>query len=93
MGVVFLIVAGGILGWLSAIVIRDETRSDLVRNIGIGIAGALLTGLVINPLAGGRSILNGSYSAGALALSLLGSMLLLIIVNVSRHHAQARSGR
>jgi uncharacterized membrane protein YeaQ/YmgE (transglycosylase-associated protein family) len=41
MGVVFLIVIGGMLGWLAAIIARAERRPARLRNVLIGIAGAL----------------------------------------------------
>ena len=84
MGLVFLIVIGGMLGWLAAIIVRAESRTAMLRNILIGIAGALVTGLVINPLIGGSDLLEGQYSVDALLIALTGSMTLLLAINLWR---------
>ena len=82
MGLVFLIVVGGLLGWLAAIIVRAETGAARLRNILIGIAGALVAGLVINPLVGGSSLLDGQYSVDALLIALTGSVAVLLAVNL-----------
>jgi uncharacterized membrane protein YeaQ/YmgE (transglycosylase-associated protein family) len=83
-GLVFLIVIGGMLGWLAAIIARADTGVARLRNILIGIAGALLTGLVINPLLGGGNLLEGHYGVDSLLLALTGSVAVLLIVNLWR---------
>lgn len=84
MGLVFLIVIGGMLGWLAAIIVRAETGAARLRNILIGIAGALITGLVIVPMIGGSSLLDGQYSVDALVFALAGSVVVLLVVNLWR---------
>ena len=76
MGLLFIIVVGAILGWLAAIILRIETPRGILLNIAAGIAGALLTGLVIGPLLlGSASLLGGYYGAFVVQrrLSFLGS--------------------
>lgn len=87
MGLIFLIVVGAVLGWLAAIVTRSENLGGILRNVSAGIAGACLAGLVINPLVGAGSLLEGGYSVSALLISLLGSILLLVLVNLWRGSA------
>jgi len=82
MGLVFLIVLGAILGWLVAIILNAETREGLARNIGTGVVGALLSGLLVSPMAGRGSLLAETYSVGALMVSLVGSLLAIICVNL-----------
>ena len=84
MGLVFLIVIGGMLGWLAAIIVRAESPPAQQANILIGIAGALVTGLVINPLVGGSDLLDGQYSVDALLIALTGSVAVLLAVNLWR---------
>lgn len=84
MGLVFLVVIGGMLGWLAAIIVRAETGTARLRNILLGIAGALVTGLVINPLIGGSNLLDGQYSVDALLIALTGSVVVLLLVNLWR---------
>jgi uncharacterized membrane protein YeaQ/YmgE (transglycosylase-associated protein family) len=83
-GLVFLIVIGGMLGWLAAIITRADSGSARLRNILIGIAGALVTGLVINPLIGGSNLLEGQYSIASLLIALTGSVAVLLLVNLWR---------
>jgi len=83
-GLVFLIVIGGMLGWLAAIIVRADSGAARLRNILIGIAGALVTGLVINPLIGGSDLLEGQYSVDALLVALAGSVVVLLAVNLWR---------
>ena len=84
MGLIFLIVVGSMLGWLAAIITRAETASVRMRNILIGIAGALVTGLVINPLIGGGNLLAGQYRVDALLIALAGSVVMLLAVHLWR---------
>ncbi len=84
MGLVFLIVIGGMLGWLAAIISNTQTSKARARNILIGIAGALITGLVINPLIGGSDLLAGQYSVDALLFALSGSVAVLVLANLWR---------
>ena len=84
MGVIFLIVVGAMLGWLVSIVTRTEGQMHLL-NLLSGIAGALVTGIVVAPLLDSGNMLTGSYSVRALLLSTLGSVLLISVVNLLRH--------
>lgn len=91
MGLVFLVVIGGMLGWLAAIIARAETGSARMRNILIGIAGALLAGLAVNPLLGEGNLLDGQYSVNALLVALAGSVALLLALNLLGEQGDARS--
>ena len=84
MGLLFLIVLGAVLGWLAAIVMRAETGRGMVLNVAVGIVGALATGLVIGPLLGLGSILDGRHSIDGLLTALAGSIVVLFAVNVLR---------
>ena len=88
MGVVFLIVVGGTLGWLAAIVMRAESGPEMLRNGVAGVAGALLAGLGVSPLLGQGSLLYDAYDVAALVISLLGSAALLLAVNLPRLREQ-----
>ena len=82
MGLVFLVVIGGMLGWLAAIIARAETGAARMRNILIGVAGALVAGLAVNPLLGEGNLLDGQYSVNALLVALAGSVALLLALNL-----------
>jgi len=83
-GLVFLIVIGGMLGWIAAIITRADTGVTMLRNVLIGIAGALITGLVLNPLIGGSDLLDGNYAIDSLLGVLTGSVAVLLLVNLWR---------
>jgi len=83
-GLVFLILIGAMLGWLAAIIARTETVQGLLLNLGGGIAGALVAGLVLHPLLGGGDLLAGNYSVDGLLTALAGAIVLLLAVNLWR---------
>ena len=85
MGLVFLVVIGGILGWLAAIIMRAEDARGMVLNVVAGIGGALMTGLVIGPLFGFGNILDGRYDVDGLLTALAGSVVVLFAVNLLRN--------
>ncbi len=61
-----------------------DARQGMLLNIAVGIVGALLGGWLITPLVGGSTINQGNFSLLALAVSLLGAVLLLAIVAALR---------
>ena len=50
----------------------------------VGIVGAFLGGWLISPLVGVATINQDAFSIGALLVSLVGSIILLAIVNLLR---------
>jgi uncharacterized membrane protein YeaQ/YmgE (transglycosylase-associated protein family) len=90
-GLAFLIVIGGMLGWLAAIITKAETGTSRTRNILIGIFGALVAGLAVNPLLGEGDLLAGQYSVNALLVALAGSVALLVALNLLGEQRDPRS--
>lgn len=82
MGLIVLLFAGGILGWLASIVMRTDAQQGIFLNIAVGVAGALIGGLLV---AGG-SITTG-ISVTSLLVSFLGALVLLAVVNLVRRGA------
>jgi uncharacterized membrane protein YeaQ/YmgE (transglycosylase-associated protein family) len=78
------IIVGGILGWVASLVMGTDARQGTLLNIVVGIVGAFLAGLVLTPLFGIGTINQGNFSLPALLVSLLGSIILLAIVNLFR---------
>jgi uncharacterized membrane protein YeaQ/YmgE (transglycosylase-associated protein family) len=89
MGLVFLVVLGGMLGWLAAIINRAENARGMLLNVATGVGGALLTGLVLAPLLGAGNILDGAYRVDGLLTALAGSLVVLVAVNVLRDRENA----
>jgi uncharacterized membrane protein YeaQ/YmgE (transglycosylase-associated protein family) len=84
MGIIILILVGGVLGWLASIVMRTDGQQGILLNVIVGIVGALLAGLLLNPMIGGGNIMNGDFSVSSLLVSFLGAVVLLAIVNLVR---------
>lgn len=82
MGLIILIAVGAILGWLASIVLRIDTRQEILLNVAGGIGGALISALFIKT----GSILVG-ISAGALLVGIAGSILVLTLLNVIRQNS------
>ncbi len=78
------IIVGGLLGWIASMIMRTDAQQGPLLNIIVGIVGAFLAGLVINPLIGGGNINSGDFSLSGLLVSLLGAIVLLAIVNLLR---------
>jgi uncharacterized membrane protein YeaQ/YmgE (transglycosylase-associated protein family) len=81
------IIVGGLLGWVASMIMRTDAQQGTFLNIIVGIIGAVLAGWLISPLVGVPTINQGDFSIAALAVSLLGAVGLLAIVNLMRRGA------
>ena len=90
MGIAFLLIAGGIVGWLAAVLMRQDDPAGAMRNIAIGTTGALAAGLIVSPLLGGGNLLAGGYHVSALLISLFGAVVMLAVVNMLRREWATR---
>lgn len=77
------VIAGAILGWLTTVIIRNR-RTDLLFNMVVGIAGALMTGYLLTPVFHINLINQGIFNLPALLVSLVGAVILLAVVNFFR---------
>ena len=84
MNFIIWIVIGGILGWIASMIMRINAQQGLLLNVLVGIVGALLGGWLLAPLFGTGTINQSDFSVGSLVVSLLGSVILLAIVNLFR---------
>lgn len=82
MGLIILIAVGAILGWLASIIMRLDDQHEVVLNVAVGAGGALISGLLIKS----GSVLVG-ISAGALLVGFVGSIVLLMLLNLVRKGA------
>lgn len=83
MNFIIWLIVGGIVGWLASLVMRTDASQGVFLNIIVGIVGAFLGGLLISPLIG-VSTINQSISIASIAVSLLGAIILLAIINLIR---------
>jgi uncharacterized membrane protein YeaQ/YmgE (transglycosylase-associated protein family) len=80
MNAIIWLAIGGLVGWTAGRWTRWP--ESIVMNVFVGMLGALAGGWVLAPLIGDGTVGSGDYSAGGLAVSLLGAVLLLAVVNV-----------
>lgn len=78
------LVIGGLIGWVASMLMKTDGQQGMFLNVVVGIVGAALGGWFISPLVGVGSINDGSFSIGALAVSLVGAVILLAIVSLFR---------
>ena len=84
MNFIIWLVVGGLIGWVASMIMRTDSQQGVILNVIVGIVGATLGGFLISPLLGVPTINQDAFSFGALAVSLLGAVILLAIVNLFR---------
>ncbi len=83
MNFIIWLIVGGLVGWLASLVMRTDASQGIFLNIVVGIVGAFLGGLLISPLIGVGTI-NQGISIPSIAVSLLGAIVMLAIINLIR---------
>ena len=84
MNFIIWLVIGGIIGWIASMIMRTDAQQGVIRNVVVGIIGAMLGGWLISPLVGVPSINQDAFSLPAMLVSLVGAVILLAIVNLFR---------
>lgn len=84
MGFIYMLVVGGLLGWVASMIMRTDGQQGVLLNIVIGIVGAVLSGYFVTPFLGGAPITTGSFDMKSLVVSLIGALILLAIINLIR---------
>jgi len=84
MNFIIWLVVGGLIGWVASMIMRTDGQQGVFLNVVVGIVGAMLGGWFLSPMVGVGTINQGAFSLGALAVSLLGAVVLLAIVSLFR---------
>jgi uncharacterized membrane protein YeaQ/YmgE (transglycosylase-associated protein family) len=87
MNIIIWLVVGGLLGWVASLIMKTDSQQGILLNVVVGIVGALVAGLVLTPMLGQGTINSGDFSAMGLLVSLVGSIILLAMVNLFRRGA------
>lgn len=82
MSIIILLIVGGLIGWVASMIMGGP--GGVLMDIVVGIVGALLAGLLLNPLVGGGNIMSGDLSMSSILVSLLGAIVLLAILRLFR---------
>ena len=84
MNLIIWLVVGGLIGWVASMLMRTDGQQGILLNVIVGIVGAFLGGFLLSPLLGAGTVNSGDFSIAGLAVSLLGAVILLAIVNLFR---------
>lgn len=84
MNFVLWLIVGGLIGWIASKIMNTDAQQGIALNVVVGILGSLLGGWLISPLIGHAPMNQGNFSLSSLLVSLLGSVVLLGIVNLFR---------
>jgi len=84
MNFIIWLVVGGLIGWVASMIMRTDGQQGIILNVVVGIVGAFLGGFLLAPLFGTGTVNSNDFSIGGLAVSLLGAVILLAIVNLVR---------
>jgi uncharacterized membrane protein YeaQ/YmgE (transglycosylase-associated protein family) len=74
---------GVVIGYLGSLIMRSEPDRGAIVSTGAGILGALLSAWLLSPILG-QSPERGFFSATAVAIALLGAVVLVGLVNLLR---------
>jgi uncharacterized membrane protein YeaQ/YmgE (transglycosylase-associated protein family) len=83
MSLLVWLILGVVIGYLGSLIMRSEPDRGAVLSTAAGILGALLAGWLLGPLLGGSPD-RDFFSTTAVAISLLGAVLLVGLVNFLR---------
>ena len=83
---IYLIVAA-VIGWVATEIMHD--RSNLLINIVVAVLGAFLAGYFLSPIFKVGTI-NDAFTVPTMLLTLVGSIILLAVVNLFRRGRYAR---
>ncbi|RGP42055.1 hypothetical protein BPTFM16_02366 [Altererythrobacter insulae] len=84
MSLLCFIFIGALTGWLTAIVTRTEDSAAIRRDLFIGVAGAVVAGLIAN-----NGAFLGGLSVVALAASIAGAVIVMTISKIVQSRSSA----
>lgn len=79
MGFFTWIILGGIAGWLASIFTKNNANMGLIKNIIVGIVGAMLGGFVFSFF--GSTGVTG-FNLWSIFVAVVGAVILLVIINL-----------
>ena len=85
MNFIIWLVVGGIVGLVANMAMNTNGQQGMFLSVVVGVVGATLGGWVISPMVGVATINQANFSFPALAVSFIGAVILLAIVNLVRN--------
>lgn len=81
MNIIIYLIVAAFIGWIATEILHE--RSNLILNIIIAVVGSFLAGYFLSPIFNIGTI-NDAITIPTMLVSLLGSIILLAIVNLIR---------
>ena len=81
LNIIIWILAGALMGWIASILMKPETKMEVITNIGVGIIGAFMVSFLMTLY--GASNMTGFTRHGIL-IAIMGAGLLLFLVGLVR---------
>jgi len=88
MNLLIYLIAAAVIGWVATMIMHDN--SNLLINIVVAIVGAFIAGYFLSPLLHVGTI-NDAITIPTMLVTLLGSIILLAVVNFFRRGRGRRS--
>lgn len=91
MGIISWVVLGALAGWVASIIMKKNSSMGAFANIIVGVIGAFIGGLIMN-LFGAPADVTG-FNIESFLVALLGSVILLAIINLIRRGTVRSHGK
>lgn len=85
MYILIWILVGGLIGWIASMITRNNSQMGVFANIIVGLLGAVLGGFISYWLNIGTY---KEFSFMGLLMALLGSVIILLIVNMFKKRTE-----
>jgi uncharacterized membrane protein YeaQ/YmgE (transglycosylase-associated protein family) len=82
MNVIIWLAVGAVVGWIASRL--TGSPEGILLDIAAGVGGAFVGGMLLGPLVGAGPVNAGDFNGAGLAVSLLGAVILLAILNLVR---------
>jgi uncharacterized membrane protein YeaQ/YmgE (transglycosylase-associated protein family) len=84
MNIATWLLVGGLAGWQASMLVNGDGRQGLLLNIGVGIIGAVIGGWLFISRFGTSTLNEGNPSVGGFLVALLGAVVLLALMKLTR---------
>jgi len=88
MNILIYLLVAAVIGWVATELMHD--RSNLLINIIVAVLGAFLAGYFLSPIFKVGTI-NNAITVPTMLVTLLGSVILLAVVNLFRGRGRSRA--
>ena len=86
MNLIIYLIAGAIVGYVASRIMRTNSQQGLILDIVVGVVGAYLGGYFLSPIFKVGTI-NDAITIPTMLVTLLGSVILLAVINLFRGRA------